>query len=201
MSEYVQTTSDNGGVHVNSTIVSHAAYLMAKKLPLATVEKIWYRALTRYLHSSADFARRGRRHASRRRAISAAAPRAAVQDAWVDGRRDRVRCAVLDDEAELRRLGYAQQLRRGMGAFGNFALSFSIISILTGAVSLYGYGLRLGGPIEMTRGLADRQRDDAARGAQPGGARLGLPDGGRALSLGVDPRRARASAGGRRGST
>ena len=55
MSEYVQTTADNGGVHVNSTIVSHAAYLMARKLPLATVQKIWYRALTRYLHASADF--------------------------------------------------------------------------------------------------------------------------------------------------
>ena len=59
---------------------------------------------------------------------------------------------MLDDEAELRRFGYAQQLRRGMSAFGNFALSFSVISILTGAVSLYGYGLRLGGPIEMTIG-------------------------------------------------
>jgi bacillolysin len=56
MSEYAQTSDDNGGVHLNSTIVSHAAYLMTKKLPLATVEKIWYRALTRYLHSSADFA-------------------------------------------------------------------------------------------------------------------------------------------------
>lgn len=55
MSEYVETQSDNGGVHVNSTIVSHAAYLMSRKLPLATVEKIWYRALTRYLHASADF--------------------------------------------------------------------------------------------------------------------------------------------------
>jgi amino acid transporter len=59
---------------------------------------------------------------------------------------------VLDDEAELRRFGYAQQLKRGMSAFGNFALSFSIISILTGAVSLYGYGLGLGGPIEMAIG-------------------------------------------------
>lgn len=56
MSEYVQTTDDNGGVHVNSTIVSHAAYLMTRRLPLATVEKIWYRALSRYLHASADFA-------------------------------------------------------------------------------------------------------------------------------------------------
>jgi amino acid transporter len=59
---------------------------------------------------------------------------------------------VLDDEAELRRLGYTQQLRRGMSAFGNFALSFSVISILTGGVSLYYYGLRLGGPIEMLVG-------------------------------------------------
>jgi amino acid transporter len=59
---------------------------------------------------------------------------------------------VLDDEAELRRFGYAQQLRRGMSGFGNFALSFSIISILTGGVSLYAYGLRLGGPIEMSIG-------------------------------------------------
>ncbi len=59
---------------------------------------------------------------------------------------------MLDDEAELRRLGYAQQLRRGMSAFGNFALSFSVISILTGGVSLYGYGLGLGGPFEMAFG-------------------------------------------------
>lgn len=58
----------------------------------------------------------------------------------------------LDDEAELRRFGYAQQLKRGMSGFGNFALSFSVISILTGAVSLYGWGLTLGGPIEMTIG-------------------------------------------------
>ncbi|HEX4459133.1 MAG TPA: amino acid transporter, partial [Polyangia bacterium] len=59
---------------------------------------------------------------------------------------------MLDDEAELGRFGYAQQLRRGMSAFGNFALSFSVISILTGGVSLYGWGLTQGGPIEMTIG-------------------------------------------------
>src|SRR5262245_34151253 len=56
------------------------------------------------------------------------------------------------DEAELQRLGYAQQLRRGMNAFGNFAVSFSVISILTGGLSLYGYGLSFGGPIEMSIG-------------------------------------------------
>ena len=31
-----------------------------------------------------------------------------------------------------------------MGGFSNFAISFSIISILTGAVILYDYGLALG---------------------------------------------------------
>jgi amino acid transporter len=60
--------------------------------------------------------------------------------------------AAQDDDAELQRLGYAQELRRKMGAFGNFALSFSVISILTGGISLYGYGLALGGPFEMTFG-------------------------------------------------
>lgn len=39
-----------------------------------------------------------------------------------------------------------------MGGFSNFAISFSIISILTGAVTLYGYGFEMGGPLEMTLG-------------------------------------------------
>jgi len=56
------------------------------------------------------------------------------------------------DEEELAKLGYAQQLRRSMGAFGSFALSFSVISILTGGVTLYGFGLSHGGPVEMTLG-------------------------------------------------
>ena len=52
-----------------------------------------------------------------------------------------------DDESYLRSLGYGQQLFREMGGFSNFAISFSIISILTGAVLLYGYGLKFAGPI------------------------------------------------------
>src|SRR6187551_3574325 len=56
------------------------------------------------------------------------------------------------DAEQLRRFGYAQQLLRSMGGFQNFALSFSIISILTGAVTLYGHGLRFGGPLVMSVG-------------------------------------------------
>jgi amino acid transporter len=46
---------------------------------------------------------------------------------------------------ELHRLGYAQELFRTMGGFSNFAISFSIISVLTGAVILYDYGLAWAG--------------------------------------------------------
>jgi amino acid transporter len=56
------------------------------------------------------------------------------------------------DEQDLHHFGYAQELFRDMGGFSNFAISFSIISILTGAVTLFGYGLGLGGPREMSLG-------------------------------------------------
>jgi amino acid transporter len=56
------------------------------------------------------------------------------------------------DVADLARLGYAQQLLRDIGGFGSFALSFSVISILTGAVTLYSHGLKHGGPLVMSAG-------------------------------------------------
>jgi len=52
---------------------------------------------------------------------------------------------IQQDVADLHRLGYAQELLRSMGGFSNFAISFSIISILTGAVILYDYGLAWAG--------------------------------------------------------
>jgi amino acid transporter len=54
---------------------------------------------------------------------------------------------LADDTRDLERLGYTQQLFREMGGFSNFAVSFSIISILTGAVLLYGHGLKFAGPV------------------------------------------------------
>jgi amino acid transporter len=52
---------------------------------------------------------------------------------------------IKQDVSDLHRLGYAQELFRSMGGFSNFAISFSIISILTGAVILYDYGLAWAG--------------------------------------------------------
>lgn len=59
---------------------------------------------------------------------------------------------LTEDARDLRALGYAQELFRTMGGFSNFAISFSIISILTGAVTLYEHGLTMGGPAEMAFG-------------------------------------------------
>ncbi len=52
---------------------------------------------------------------------------------------------IQQDVHDLHSLGYAQELFRSMGGFSNFAISFSIISILTGAVILYDYGLAWAG--------------------------------------------------------
>ncbi len=54
------------------------------------------------------------------------------------GRRDRAslrNSEIADDVAVLRGLGYAQELRRRMGAFSNFAISFSTICILAGGIT------------------------------------------------------------------
>lgn len=50
------------------------------------------------------------------------------------------------DSARLHELGYAQELRRTMSGFSNFAVSFTIISILSGALTLYAFGMNTGGP-------------------------------------------------------
>src|SRR5207253_10737088 len=52
-----------------------------------------------------------------------------------------------NDRRILHALGYAQELRRGMSGFSNFAISFTIISILSGTLTLYSTGINYGGPI------------------------------------------------------
>ncbi|MGW6918063.1 amino acid permease [Kitasatospora sp. NPDC054939] len=50
------------------------------------------------------------------------------------------------DEQRLRELGYTQELARSMSGFSNFAVSFSIVSVLSGCLTLYGTGMNTGGP-------------------------------------------------------
>jgi amino acid transporter len=56
------------------------------------------------------------------------------------------------DVEKLHSLGYAQELRRGMKTFSNFAVSFTIISILSGCLTLFGFAMNTGGPKDMTLG-------------------------------------------------
>jgi amino acid permease (GABA permease) len=60
--------------------------------------------------------------------------------------------ALSSDEETLHRLGYAQELRRRMSGFSNFAVSFTIISILSGCLTLYSFGMNTGGPVEIVWG-------------------------------------------------
>ncbi len=51
------------------------------------------------------------------------------------------------------RFGYVQESFRNHGGFSISAISFSIVSILPGAVTLNGYGLEVRGPPEMSHML------------------------------------------------
>src|SRR5687768_10209899 len=57
-----------------------------------------------------------------------------------------------DDEKHLARLGYKQDLNRSWSAFSNFAISFSIISILAGCFTTFGQGFNNGGPVAISWG-------------------------------------------------
>ncbi len=57
-----------------------------------------------------------------------------------------------DDEKRLAELGYKQELNRSWSGFSNFAISFSIISILSGCFTTFGQAWNNGGPIAITLG-------------------------------------------------
>jgi amino acid permease (GABA permease) len=56
------------------------------------------------------------------------------------------------DEERLAQLGYQQELHRRLSGFSNFAVSFSIISILAGAITSYSIAMAAGGPFAITIG-------------------------------------------------
>jgi amino acid transporter len=59
---------------------------------------------------------------------------------------------MTDDEKHLARLGYSQELHRSWSGFSNFAISFSIISILAGCFTTFGQAWSNGGPVAITWG-------------------------------------------------
>jgi amino acid permease (GABA permease) len=60
--------------------------------------------------------------------------------------------AASTDEERLAQLGYQQELHRRLSGFSNFAVSFSIISVLAGAITSYSIAMAAGGPFAITIG-------------------------------------------------
>ncbi len=56
------------------------------------------------------------------------------------------------DDALLAKLGYKQELSRSWSSFSNFAISFSIISILAGCFTTFGQAWNNGGPVAISWG-------------------------------------------------
>jgi len=56
------------------------------------------------------------------------------------------------DEARLAALGYKQELNRGWSGFSNFAISLTIICVLSGCFTTYGQAWNDGGPIAISIG-------------------------------------------------
>jgi len=104
-----------------------------------------------------------------------------------------------EDEQILHKLGYAQELFRAQGGFRNFAISFTIISILAGCLTSYTIGFEHGGPIAVTWAGCSSGHEPDHR-ARHGGDRIGISDRWRSLLLGVEAR-GPAGAGRRAGST
>jgi amino acid transporter len=59
---------------------------------------------------------------------------------------------LTEDEQTLAQLGYKQELHRSWSGFSNFAISFSIISILAGCFTTFGQGWNGGGPAAIAWG-------------------------------------------------
>ncbi len=59
---------------------------------------------------------------------------------------------VTDDERKLAELGYKQELTRAWSGFTNFAISFTIISVLAGTFTTFAFAWQNGGPIAASIG-------------------------------------------------
>lgn len=57
-----------------------------------------------------------------------------------------------EDERALAEMGYKQELNRSWSAFSNFAISFTIISVLAGCFTTYGQAWNNGGPVAISWG-------------------------------------------------
>src|SRR3981081_3808401 len=86
-----------------------------------------------------------------------------------------------EDERQLAHLGYKQELTRAWSSFTNFAISFTIISVLAGCFTNFFAAWNAGGPVGISIGWPGVR---VAGGVLDGRADLGLPHRGRSLLVG-----------------
>ena len=65
---------------------------------------------------------------------------------------DNKKSSASHDERLLASLGYKQELKRSWSGFSNFAISFSVISILSGCFTTFSQAWNNGGPIAISIG-------------------------------------------------
>ncbi len=85
MKDYKNISYDNGGVHINSGIPNKAAFEVAQKIGRDKLGAIWYRALTNYMTSGAQFSDAVNATVQSATDLygSASAEVQAVKDSWV----------------------------------------------------------------------------------------------------------------------
>ena len=94
-----------------------------------------------------------------------------------------IRRSRKEDVKVLHSMGYAQELERRMSRFSNFAVSFSIICILSGGINSFAQGTSSSAERER-HGLDRRMRRFRRFRRRDGADRLGLPDRGRGSIIG-----------------
>ena len=94
-----------------------------------------------------------------------------------------------DDERRLAELGYTQALQRSWSGFSNFAISFTIISVLAGCFTTYGQAWNNGGPIAISWGWPIICGLILLVAFSMAELVVGVPDRGWHLLLGLDARR------------
>lgn len=86
MSEYanlpISRRADNGGVHINSGIPNHAAYLAAQQIGPDKLEQIYFRALTQYLTPRSNFLNTANALVRAAQDLYGTAEATAIRNAW-----------------------------------------------------------------------------------------------------------------------
>ena len=93
-----------------------------------------------------------------------------------------------EDIKVLHGMGYAQELERRMSSFSNFAISFSIICILSGGINSLGQATSGAGGAAIGIGWPSAVVMSGVFALAMAQIASAYPDGGRPLSLGLDPR-------------